>query len=159
MKNLVLFSSVVCFGIVLLTGCARDISSGTYDARTLDGAALNSYPCKVISARKVQIEEGEYLEDKKTGALVGGIAGGLAGNMIGGGKGRVLATGLGALAGAAGGAYAEKALKSQPGYEYTVQLEDGRMKTVVQGVDVVLFPGQNAMLIEGRSGRSRLVAR
>ena len=159
MKKVGLVFSIASLGLVLVTGCARNISSNTYDARTLSGAALNSYPCKVVSVRKIMVEEGDYLEDNKTGALLGAVAGGVAGNMIGQGKGRVLATGLGALAGAAGGAYAEKALKRQEAFEYIVELQDGRMKTVVQGTDTILAPGQEAVLIEGQKGRSRLVAR
>lgn len=159
MKKLCMVFSTACCGLALLTGCARNISANTYDARTLSGSSLNSYPCKVVSVRKIMVEEGDYLEDNKTGALLGAVAGGVAGNMIGQGKGRILATGIGALAGAAGGAYAEKALKRQEAFEYIVELKDGRMKTIVQGTDTILAPGQEAVLIEGTKGRSRLVAR
>ncbi len=159
MKKIIVYSSIIYCSLFLLSGCARNIASNSYDARTLSGTASNSYPCKVVSVRKVLVEEGDYLEDNKTGALIGGIAGGIAGNMIGQGKGRVLATGIGALAGAAGGAYAEKNLKSQEAFEYIVELKDGRMKTIVQGTDTILAPGQEAILIESSKGRSRLIAR
>ena len=159
MKKVFLIFSISCCGLVLLSGCARNISSNTYDARTLGGESLDSYPCKVVSVRKIMVEEGDYLENSQTGTVLGAVAGGVAGNMIGQGKGRVLATGIGAVAGAVGGALAEKSLKSQEAYEYIVELRDGRMKTVVQGLDTVLAPGQEALLIEGRRGRSRLVAR
>ena len=169
MKKIVMLSSVLCCGVLLLSGCARNISANVYDARSLDGEGMISHPCTVVSVRVVAVEEGDYLEDNKTGALMGGVAGGLAGNMIGGGRGRTIATGIGALAGAFGGALAEKALKSQNGYEYVVRLQDGSMRTVVQGMDTKLQPGQAALLIEGardsrpgtgtRNRRPRLIAR
>ena len=160
MKKVLGLSLVLGCGMLLLSGCARNISANSYDARALNGRGMISYPCKVIRVRTVMVEEGDYLEDNKTGMLLGGVAGGLAGNMIGGGRGRTLATGLGALAGVAGGAYAEKALKSQQAYEYTVQMANGSMRTVVQGMDTYLQPGQDALLIEGtKNSRPRLIAR
>jgi len=160
MKKIIMLSSVLCCGVLLLTGCARNISANSYDARAMNGAGMVSHPCKVIKVRTVAVEEGDYLESNRTGTLLGAVAGGLAGNMIGGGRGRILATGVGALAGAAGGAYAEKSLKSQNAYEYVVQMKDGSMRTVVQGMDTYLQPGQEALLIEGtRNSRPRLIAR
>lgn len=160
MRKIFLLSSVLCCGVLLLSGCARNISANSYDARALDGRGMVSHPCTVVKVRTVVVEEGDYLENNQAGMLMGGVAGGLAGNMIGGGRGRVLATGIGALAGAAGGAYAEKALKSQNAYEYVVRMQDGSMRTVVQGMDTYLNPGQEALLIEGtRNSRPRLVAR
>jgi len=160
MKKIIMLSSVLCCGVLLLTGCARNISANSYDVRAMNGTGMVSHPCKVIKVRTVAVEEGDYLESNRTGTLLGAVAGGLAGNMIGGGRGRILATGVGALAGAAGGAYAEKSLKSQNAYEYVVQMKDGSMRTVVQGMDTYLQPGQEALLIEGtRNSRPRLIAR
>lgn len=160
MKRIVTLSSILCCGVLLLSGCARNISANTYDARSMNGSGLISHPCTVVSVRVIAVEEGDYLEDNKTGTLMGGVAGGLAGSMIGGGRGRTLATGVGALAGAVGGALAEKALKSQTGYEYVVRLQDGSLRTVVQGMDTQLQKGQAALLIEGtENSRPRLIAR
>ena len=160
MKRIVTLSSILCCGVLLLSGCARNISANTYDARSMNGSGMISHPCTVVSVRVVAVEEGDYLEDNKTGTLMGGVAGGLAGSMIGGGRGRTLATGVGALAGAVGGALAEKALKSQTGYEYVVRLQDGSLRTVVQGMDTQLQKGQAALLIEGtENSRPRLIAR
>ena len=160
MKRIVMLSSILCCGVLLLSGCARNISANTYDARSMNGSGMISHPCTVVSVRVVAVEEGDYLEDNKTGTLMGGVAGGLAGSMIGGGRGRTLATGVGALAGAVGGALAEKALKSQTGYEYVVRLQDGSLRTVVQGMDTQLQKGQAALLIEGtENSRPRLIAR
>ncbi len=155
-KTTLLLVSLGCLSL-LISGCARNISSNSYDARTI-GAASNTYAGVIVSMRKVMVEEGDYLEDNKVGGIMGAVAGGVLGNAVGGGRGRTIATAAGALAGAAAGAYAEKQLKSQEGFEYTVKLDAGGMKTVVQGTDVVLYPGQRVMLIEDNRGRSRVVA-
>ena len=156
MKKTVILLASVCGFAVLISGCARNISANSYDARTI-GAANNTYAGVIVSMRKVAVEEGDYLEDNKVGGIMGAVAGGVLGNAVGGGRGRTIATAAGALAGAAAGAYAEKQLKSQEGFEYTVKLNSGGMKTIVQGTDVVLYPGQAVLLIEDNKGRSRLV--
>jgi outer membrane lipoprotein SlyB len=161
MKKTLILLSVTC-GAALLSigGCARNISSSTYDAKTI-GAASETYECVVVSVRKVMVEEGDYLEDNKTGAILGAVTGGVAGNMIGGGRGRTAATALGAIAGGVGGAMAEKALKSQEGLEYVVRITSGarkgEMRTVVQGLDNALVRGQSALLMVSGNGRSRVM--
>lgn len=160
MKKVMILMSVLCCGTMLLTGCARNISANSYDARALDGRGMVSHPCTVVSVRIVNVEEGDYLEDNTTGQALGAIAGGLLGSTIGGGRGQIVAAGVGALAGATAGAFAEKELKSQNAYEYVVRMEDGSLRTVVQGIDTVLRQGQPAYLIEGtNSSRPRLIAR
>jgi outer membrane lipoprotein SlyB len=144
------------FGLVLsICGCARDISQSTYETKTV-GEASEAHPCVVISTRRVQVAS-ENLDDNKTGIIGGAIAGGALGNTIGKGRGRTLATAAGALGGSIAGAFLEKNLKSQEGIEYLVKLtKSGEMRTVVQGTDSLLYPGQNALLIVSR-GRSRLI--
>jgi outer membrane lipoprotein SlyB len=160
MKKTVILSSILCGALLLCIGCARNISSSTYDARSI-GSASETYECVVVNVRKVMVEEGDYLEDNKTGAILGAVAGGVGGNMIGGGRGRTAATALGAVAGGVGGAMAEKALKSQEGLEYVVRITSGgrrgEMRTVVQGLDGTLAKGQPALLMVGGNGRSRVV--
>ncbi len=155
-KTTLLLAGLGCIAM-LIGGCARNISSNSYDARTI-GAASNTYAGVIVSMRKVAVEGGDSLEDHKVGGLMGAVAGGVLGNAIGAGRGRTIATAAGALAGAAAGAYAEKQLKAQEGFEYTVKLDNGSMKTVVQGTDVVLYPGQRVLLIDDSRGRSRVVA-
>jgi outer membrane lipoprotein SlyB len=154
MKKIVI-SGILC-GCLLIGGCARNIDTDTYDARSVGDTAYTSR-CKVVNVRKVKVEEGDYLEDNKIGAVAGGVAGGVLGNAVGGGRGRPIAAAAGAIAGAAAGAYAEKSLKSQHGFEYVVELQSGEMRTVVQGSDVILAPGQSALLMVYKSGRSRLI--
>ena len=155
-KNVI--SAILSVGLLVIAGCARNIDSATYDAKTV-GEAASTYHCTVVNVRKIKVEEGERLEDNATGGIIGALAGGALGNTVGGGRGRTLATVTGAVAGAAAGAYAEKSLKSQYAFEYVVELQSGALKTVVQGSDVVLTPGQAALLVVNHSGRSRLIPR
>ncbi len=155
MKKTLIYTVIAVISVLSIGGCARNISSSSYDARKI-GAASETYECTVVSVRKVMVEEGDYLENNMTGALMGAAAGGVLGNMIGGGRGRTTATVIGALAGGAGGAMAEKHLKSQEGLEYVVKLSSGAMRTVVQGLDNPLYQGQAALLIIDRN-RARVV--
>ncbi|MDR2682074.1 MAG: glycine zipper 2TM domain-containing protein [Holosporaceae bacterium] len=156
MKKILFLSVILCGLGILVSGCARQISSSVYDAKTL-GAANETFECVVVKVRKVMVEEGERLEDNKTGAVVGAVAGGALGNAIGGGRGRVISTAGGALLGGIGGAFAEKALKSQEGLEYLVRLNSGAMRTVVQSAENPLYPGQAGYLIIDNRGRSRVI--
>lgn len=158
MKKVSVYVLGLCFSLSLLTGCARDISSDSYEEASV-GSVASTYPCTVVSVRKVKVSGHEKLSDNTAGILGGALAGGVLGNMVGGGRGRTLATAAGALAGATAGSYAQKKLEEQVGYEYTVKLESGKMMTIVQGPRHPLAPGQAANLIISSEGRSRLVAR
>ena len=145
-------------GIAVSTGCARQISSNVYSAGSV-GEASETYPGVIISARAVEVEDQEYLGDNTLGIIGGGVGGALIGSTIGKGGGNTLATVAGGLIGATGGAFAEKALKSQQGMEYVVTLDNGQSRTVVQGIDPQLSIGQNVFLMVSHHGRSRIVAR
>lgn len=157
MKNLFIYCCVTLF-VLAMSGCVREISSSSYDAKTL-GTSNETFECTVIKVRQVVVQEGDYLRDNATGGIIGAVAGGAIGNSIGGGRGRTLATVAGATAGALSGAYAERSLSKQNALEYTVRLSTGELRTVVQGVDNALYTGQSALLIIDNNGRSRLVAK
>lgn len=143
-------------GLCVLGGCARNISSSSYSARKLSSSS-RTYECTIVSVRKVRVEEGDYLEDNKTGATMGLVGGAALGSMIGGGNARIATGALGGLAGAVGGAMIEREMKSQDGLEYVVRLRSGQLRTVVQGLDNPLYRGQRALLIEEEGGRARVV--
>ncbi|MBS0654848.1 MAG: hypothetical protein JSR46_03645 [Verrucomicrobia bacterium] len=145
-------------GISCFTGCARQISSDVYAADHV-GEASSSYPGIIISARNITVQDKERLQENGLGIVGGGIGGGLVGSQIGKGTGNNVAIIGGAIAGAVGGAFAEKALKTQDGVEYIVQLDNGELKTVVQGPQPSLDEGQAVYVIIGHKGRSRVVAR
>lgn len=150
-------TAAVCAVAVLASGCARNINSDVYKASAV-GETSRTFRGVVVAMRTVTVEDKEYLEDNTMGLVGGGVAGGLVGSQIGKGKGNLAATAVGALAGAVGGAFAEKALKSQQATEYTVELNNGELRTVVQGPEPALSVGQSVLLMVSQQGRSRIVA-
>jgi outer membrane lipoprotein SlyB len=142
----------------MTTSCAREISSDVYAADHV-GEASTTYAGTIIHSRQVNVQDQERLQDNTLGIVGGGVGGALAGSQIGKGSGNTLATIGGAVVGATAGAFAEKALKSQNGMEYVVQLENGQAMTVVQGPSPAFSVGQTVYVIVGQQGRSRIIAR
>ncbi|MAP25174.1 MAG: hypothetical protein CMM87_06560 [Rickettsiales bacterium] len=153
MKSLI---SVLTITLLLLPGCARRISQNYYSAASV-GEAAHTYKGTIISARRVEVGEAERLQDNTTGLAVGGIAGGVAGSQIGSGSGSVLAAAGGAILGGLAGAYAQDELSRQAAVEYSVQLTNGQIMTVVQGAEEVYQAGQPVLVIVSKKGRSRIV--
>lgn len=147
----------VCICAVLLSGCAKDISSSSYEESSV-GSVGSVYPCTVVKVRKVKVNGNSKMSNNTLGMIGGAVAGGVLGNAIGGGRGRTLTTALGALAGAAGGAYAQQKMEEQVGLEYTIRMQNGELKTIVQGMDNQLAPGEAAYLRVSQGG-SRVTAR
>ena len=159
MKKSIVFTGLILSATLLIGGCARNISSNSYDARTI-GASNRTYVGTIVSVRNVAIDNGDNLEDNKTGGLMGAVAGGAIGNAFGGGRGRNLSTAAGVLGGAVAGAYAEKKMKEQNGLEIIVKIENSNeMRTIIQGNDVYFSIGQPVYLILDDRGRSRIVSR
>lgn len=142
---------------LMMGGCARNISSGTY-AESHVGEASQTFQGVVASVRQVTVEGSEHLQNNVLGGATGALAGGFGGSFLGKGRGNIAATGVGAIAGAVAGAYAEKELRKQQAFEYVVRLRSGEMRTVVQGLENPLAVGQPVLLMVSYSGRSRLVA-
>lgn len=157
MKNQLFKLTTCLIAITALSGCARNINPNTYKASHVGESSL-SYQGNIISIRDIEVKEGEYLEENKTGMALGGLTGGLVGTQIGGGRGQIAATVGGAILGATAGAFAEDALKTQKAKEYTVRLTNGSIMTVVQGPEINLSVGQPVLVIVGKQGRSRIIA-
>ncbi len=145
----------VTLAALFTTGCATDISSQSYSDKHV-GETARSYRATVIKVRQVKVGPDE-LGKNKNGALAGGIGGAMLGSTMGGGNGKALMTIAGGVAGAIGGAYAEKALKSQVGLEITVELRNGALRTIVQGADVPFARGERVFLMSYGKGRSKIV--
>lgn len=140
----------------VLSGCAREISSNVYSEAHV-GEASKTFFGTVVSVRNVTVQGKEKLDENSTGIAMGAIAGGVAGTQLGGGKGRIATTVGGALLGATAGAFAQKALETQNAFEYTVELHNGELRTIVQGIENPLRVGQPALVMVSRDGRSRVV--
>lgn len=150
--------------LLMLQGCARDISSESYSADSV-GEAQETYPGVVISARHVRVKAGERLQDNNTGAALGAVGGGLAGVGIAGhnnGLGTVAGLAGGAVLGGLAGAFAERALTNQDGIEYTVKLDKGSLMTVVQAPKPMIDVGQRVFVVVAHKskqygGHSRVI--
>jgi outer membrane lipoprotein SlyB len=134
----------------LLTGCAPDISAGTYTTDQVGQAAATA-PGVIVAATPVKVNSSS---GSTIGTVAGAVAGGVAGSTIGGGSRANILGGLGgALVGGAIGNYAGEKLSTQTGMQYTVRLKNGRMFTVTQGMDPVLSVRQHVMVIFSNPAR------
>lgn len=156
MKTKIMVVACVTLASLSLFGCARQISPNVYSDKSV-GETSRTYRGVIVAKRQVEVAGSDKLQDNTAGALIGGATGAVAGSAFGGGRGNVAATVLGGVGGAVAGAFAQKSLESQGGFEYTVELTNGEMKTLVQGLEPSLDIGQSVLLIESVKGRSRLV--
>lgn len=148
------FLIIAAVALSCLTSCARNISSDNYVARNV-GEVSTTYAGVIRSVREVCVDESDQVGGNQAGIVGGGAAGGLVGNALGGG---LLPTAAGAIVGAVGGSFIEKKLKQQSALEYVVQLENGGLMTVVQGLDNAFCIGQPVYVIVSQCGRSRVVS-
>ena len=148
--------AVLLAGALALGGCARQISPDVHEGRTI-GETMYTYSGVIESARAVEVQEHDTLEENRTGQLLGGAAGGVAASRAGQGVGKALAIAGGAIVGAVLGSLAEQEIKRQPAMEYVVRTERGDLLTVVQGMSPQLVIGQPVYVQESRGGRSRVI--
>ena len=133
---------------ILLSACAPNINSNHY-ATSNTGAVGQVMACTVVNVRQVNVSS----TDSSSGAVLGAIGGGVAGSTIGHGRGSVLGALGGAALGGIAGNMAQEGLTSQTGVEYVVKLDNGAMRTITQGTDVYLQPGQKCYLLYGEQSR------
>lgn len=138
---------------MLITSCARQISSDVYASRQV-GEVSTTYAGIVKNVREVTVEQGDQLENNGLGIAGGGIAGGVIGSAVG--RGNFAPTAAGAIVGAVAGSLVEKKLKQQQALEYIVELDQGGLLTVVQGMDQAFVIGQPVYVLVSPQGRSRI---
>lgn len=127
---------------VTLAGCATSNSGSTYSRYETQREAVVREGV-VDSVREVMIE------GTKTpiGTLAGGVIGGVAGSNVGGGSGRIVGGVIGAVAGGMLGSAAEEGITRKPGYEITVRLNNGELRSIVQEADEQFRAGDRVRLI------------
>jgi outer membrane lipoprotein SlyB len=143
--------------VMLLGGCAKEIDADLYTEENF-GEASHTYQGVIVNVRKVRMQQGDKLEDNKTGIAVGAITGAVVGNQFGKGSGNVASTAIGGLGGAFLGSLAEKKLKSQDALEYVVKLSNGDVRSIVQGLSPSFSVGQRVLVMINRHNRSRIIA-
>jgi len=150
------FKIFFIFSILFLAQCTKELGSDTYSDSETD-SPKQVYRGTIINAREVTVKASDKLSDNTLGTVGGGVGGALIGSQFGKGSGSTVGMVLGALAGAFGGAAAQDKLSTQKGMEYSVELESGRILTIVQGLDPRMQPGQYVTVMVGKKGRSRVV--
>jgi outer membrane lipoprotein SlyB len=145
---------MVSLPLVLLAGCASNISSNSYSASDV-GEATKTYEGTIVDKRIVEVKGNTA--GQVAGAVGGAVGGGALGSLVGSGGGKTATTIGGAALGALAGNEAAKQLSKQEAYEYTVKLTNGNLRTVVQGLDTNLEVGQKVYLQISNGGRSRIM--
>ena len=134
---------------VLLCACAA-VDAGSGGAGEME---IRSGKIEQISQVQMQTNH-----DSGVGAILGGIGGVALGSLIGRGTGRDVAMVAGALAGAAGGNYAEKEQYDQPkaGQQIIVRTNSGVLVSVTQPINPSLTKGMS-VYVEGTGSEARVV--
>ena len=144
---------------LMLTNCAPKLGGSDYSMADV-GANSTSLRGSITSIRVVNLVATDA-NKPGIGALAGGVAGGVTGNVIS--NGGPFTTMAGGLLGATAGHFAEQALTNQEGFEYTVQLDNGEVKTIAQGAEPRMAVGQRVLVVlnnkgtGGQQARSRVV--
>lgn len=173
-----IIATLMTTALLLLSACARDLSSNTYTSDSTFNLTLQG---KVLSVRPVTIKNSDELSGNTGGLLAGGALGGALGSTVGGGSGKTLAMVGGAIAGALGGAAAQGKLSENQGLEYIVKVDTSKLNetsyygasaaqrsavssavtsglvTVVQAKDSPLVAGQQVYVIYS-GDRTRVIS-
>lgn len=132
-----------------ITACTDNIGANHYNTSAA-GQVTRAVRGTIVAVRPVIVSD----SDGQFGKLAGAAAGGVAGSMIGGSDAvHVLGAIGGAVIGGIAGNAAQDGLSRQQGLEYTIQLENGNLVSLVQGNDVVLGVGQKCLILYGNQSR------
>ena len=148
MKNIISWLTITMFSLVLCSCTAFDAGSG-------GAGEMQIRAGKIEQITQTQMQTNH---DSGVGAILGGIGGVGLGSLIGRGTGRDVAMIAGALAGAAGGNYAEKKQYDQPidAQQIIVRTNSGVLVSVTQPINPSLTKGMN-VYVEGGGSEARVV--
>ena len=158
-------SATVLFLAASLAACSSPKVSDSLYRDSEVGTSKNVVRCRVLEVREVAIREDDApAKGEVIGAILGGIAGAILGSQIGGGKGQALATEAGVLAGVvaggAGGRQAADKMSERKGIEYSIILDNGEERTLVQDFlegDRVVQPGETCRMQIENDGKNRIL--
>ena len=142
---------VILIGLIA-AGCASSMSGSTY-SRNQAQKVQTVHEGEVIMVREVLIEGTK----SGLGGLAGGIMGFALGGTIGGGSGKGLARAAGTVGGAAAGGAIEEGATRQKGLEITIQLENGRVVSIVQAADERFDEGDLVRVLMRPDGSARVI--
>lgn len=144
---------------LMLTSCAPKLGGNDYSIADV-GSNSTSLRGTIISVRVININASQP-NQPGIGAAAGAIAGATTGYVVS--NRGPFTTMAGGLLGATAGHFAEQALTNQEGFEYTVQLDNGEVKTIAQGAEPRMAVGQRVIVVlnnkgvNGQQARSRVV--
>jgi outer membrane lipoprotein SlyB len=127
----------------LLGACAGPPTSGNVYT---SGQTMNEQTVRtgtVESVRNVTIAN----PDTGVGTMSGAALGGLGGSAAGSGRGEVAMGIIGAVAGGLIGNRVERQVNNKPGFEITVRLDSGELRSVTQLADELFRPGERVRLL------------
>lgn len=150
--RIISLSTLVALSAIVMTGCDTASQGGKTYTRGQAQQQMNVQYGVLLNVAAVTIEP----DTTGGGAAVGAATGGIAGSMLGSGRGSTLAAMGGALAGAAVGSKAEQNMRTVPGHELEVELDDGRILVIVQEADDVFLKGDSVRVITDSKGVSRV---
>ena len=119
--------TVCCVALMVSVAACSHPSSTTYGDREV-GHTIETAQGSVVSSRVVDVAGEPGFIGAGAGAAVGAAGGGLAVN----GPASLLVAIVGGLVGAGIGYMSEKQLSDRDGIEYILQMDDGRLVTLVQ---------------------------
>ena len=147
MKKIMLLPLAVIVSL-LLCGCVHNMSPSTY-SHDEAGEASKVKKGVIISKRLIKIEG-----TSGVGGVAGGVAGAAAGSAIGGSTAaNVVGAVGGAVAAGVIGHELDKAVNRRTGYEYIIELNNGKTISVAQERTVELAVGQRILIIYGAMTR------
>lgn len=127
----------------LLAACAGPSNSNSvyssYQTQNEQSVRMGT----VESVRNVTIANPE----SGVGTVSGAALGGLGGSQIGRGNGSAAVGIIGAVAGGIIGNRIENQVNNRPGFEITVRLENGELRSITQAADEMFRPGEKVRLL------------
>lgn len=147
MKKIALCLStiIVSLGIV---SCAQNVSPNTYTGSEV-GVVSKVKKGVVVSRRVVKIDNASG-----AGGLAGTVAGAAAGSTLGSGVSTNIAGAVGgAVVGGLVGHVIDKGINQHKGYEYIIKLQNGKIISVVQTLDMKFAVHQRILVIYGAMTR------
>lgn len=128
-----------------LAGCASTYGANTVSSSGV-GYASTVREGTITAVREVTIRP----EQNILGAATGAILGGLAGSELGGGdKAQTAGAVGGAVLGGLAGNELGKGMNTRRGLAYTIRFDNGDVSEIVQGADIVMYPGTRVYVTYG----------
>lgn len=122
--------TAILSSLLLLAGCAAKPGQNVYKEGELGVSRAIEYGT-IVGVSEVEVEP----KNTGIGTLAGAGVGAGAGSYVGGGSGNAWATAGAAVAGAVIGTIAERELNRTTGYKYTIRMQNGETKSIVERTD------------------------